>query len=358
MVNFQLVHTDFNNNILLILIVVLVLLYFICPLISNAINKNINNNRANNRTDNRTNHHNKHRKPHGENCNKRDIESYSSDNNYNEDRDYNNYNDISETKSNAYNNGDNHMGSRNSNINTAVYGTDGCPAGNCRIRASEVPVDGPFDDNYLMETLNTSSDTVDVASSRSKTTQPPAVVNTPVSRRKMPYPSGSSYSDANLCTELGQDYDLADDTNREIIRQKMLDGNCPIKEGFYFYPYALTFDKDNQMPKNSGLILHDNKCCKSCCSQSWPVPFDVNDCPTCTNGKPKYMSNSYSCQGPNGAGCICMTPKERNYLVTRGNNAGTVSPVVANPDSAHMQYAGDPSDAPPTNPQSESPPRL
>lgn len=89
---------------------------------------------------------------------------------------------------------------------------------------------------------------------------------------------------------------------------------------FYPLPYAMHKNTEDYYPKNSSLLFSNNKCCKSCCKNLWPLPFDVDDCPTCKNGNEKYVLSNYTCQGENGSGCVCVTKNEGDLLDRRGNN--------------------------------------
>ena len=88
----------------------------------------------------------------------------------------------------------------------------------------------------------------------------------------------------------------------------------------YPMPYAMHKNKKDYYPKNSSLLFANNKCCKSCCKQLWPLPFDVNDCPTCVNNNEQYVLSNYTCQGENGSGCVCVNKNEADFLDGRGNN--------------------------------------
>lgn len=93
-----------------------------------------------------------------------------------------------------------------------------------------------------------------------------------------------------------------------------------ITEPFYALPYAMHKNKEEYYPPNSALLFANNKCCKSCCKNLWPLPFDVDDCKTCKNSKEKYVLSNYTCQGENGSGCVCVTKEEADLLDRRGNN--------------------------------------
>jgi hypothetical protein len=99
----------------------------------------------------------------------------------------------------------------------------------------------------------------------------------------------------------------------------MLTGD-DLNESFYALPYAMNKDKEDYYPKDSGLLFNNNKCNKSCCNQLWPVPFDTDHDETCNNNGEKYVPSNYMCQGEHGAGCVCVTEKEADYLDSRGLN--------------------------------------
>jgi len=89
---------------------------------------------------------------------------------------------------------------------------------------------------------------------------------------------------------------------------------------FYALPYAMYKDTNEYYPKDSALLFGNSKCCKSCCKNLWPLPFDVDDCPTCKDGKEDYVLSNYMCQGENGSGCVCVDKTKADFLDRRGNN--------------------------------------
>lgn len=108
-----------------------------------------------------------------------------------------------------------------------------------------------------------------------------------------------------------------------ILKPMLFPKNKKITEpfgSFYALPYAMHKNKEDYYPKDSALLFSNNKCCKSCCKNLWPLPFDVDDCETCKDSKEKYVSSNYTCQGENGSGCVCVTEEEANLLDRRGNN--------------------------------------
>ena len=102
-----------------------------------------------------------------------------------------------------------------------------------------------------------------------------------------------------------------------LILRPILFPKKKTKEPFYVLPYAEHKKTEDYYPKDSKLLFADNKCCKSCCKNSWPLPFDAKDCDTCSKN---YIASNYMCQGKNGSGCVCLTEEEGDYLDRRGNN--------------------------------------
>jgi hypothetical protein len=93
------------------------------------------------------------------------------------------------------------------------------------------------------------------------------------------------------------------------------------RENFYVLPYAENKKTEDYYPKDSMLLFAKNKCAKSCCKNMWPLPFEVDDAELCDkNGKRKYVPLNYSCQGENGAGCVCVTERESRILDSRAHN--------------------------------------
>lgn len=109
------------------------------------------------------------------------------------------------------------------------------------------------------------------------------------------------------------------------------------KEGFYAFPYAMYKNKDEYYPPNTDLLFAGNKCCKSCCKNLWPVPFDVDDCKTTKDGKPLYVSSVYTCNGEKGSGCVCVKPEQADFLDRRGNNKRSGERVMFEDDM--MNYS-------------------
>jgi hypothetical protein len=73
-------------------------------------------------------------------------------------------------------------------------------------------------------------------------------------------------------------------------------------------------------------VLGDNKlsnslCSKSCCSDQYPTPFKLKrDEMVCDNKKDFVPSNLFCNNAWQDSGCLCLTKKQSNFLVNRGNN--------------------------------------
>lgn len=77
---------------------------------------------------------------------------------------------------------------------------------------------------------------------------------------------------------------------------------------------------------NGGMGLNYNMCSKSCCSQQYPPPFELEKDAMVEKMKDKFVPNNYMCNNSwNNSGCVCMTAKQRDYIEGRGGN-GTKPP--------------------------------
>ena len=63
-----------------------------------------------------------------------------------------------------------------------------------------------------------------------------------------------------------------------------------------------------------------NQCSASCCTDQWPVPFDLpNDLIDADKGD--FVPSDYSCNnGLQNSGCLCMNKGQGIFLQNRGNN--------------------------------------
>lgn len=124
-----------------------------------------------------------------------------------------------------------------------------------------------------------------------------------------------------------------------ILRPILFPKKKKVEEPFYVLPYAEQKNTEDYYPKDTKLLFADNKCCKSCCKNLWPLPFDAGDCDTCGN---KYIASNYMCQGKNGSGCVCVTKEEGDYLDRRANNKMyKADSLYADDDITHSMWKPD-----------------
>lgn len=73
---------------------------------------------------------------------------------------------------------------------------------------------------------------------------------------------------------------------------------------------------------NRSVIIGNNMCSKSCCSQQYPTPFQLDHDIKVCNSTDKFVPNSYKCNNTwQDSGCICLTQKQKEFLESRGGNA-------------------------------------
>jgi hypothetical protein len=78
-------------------------------------------------------------------------------------------------------------------------------------------------------------------------------------------------------------------------------------------------DIDALPPVDKG--LNYNLCSKSCCSQQWPVPFDLKPDPLVEKGAKDFVPSSYMCNNAwQDSGCLCMTKDQSQFLANRGQS--------------------------------------
>jgi hypothetical protein len=124
-----------------------------------------------------------------------------------------------------------------------------------------------------------------------------------------------------------------------ILKPILFPRKKKVEEPFYVLPYAEQRNTEDYYPKDTKLLFADNKCCKSCCKNLWPLPFDAKDCDTCSG---KYIASNYMCQGKNGSGCVCVTKEEGDYLDRRANNKIYRSNTLyADDDITHAMWKSD-----------------
>lgn len=73
----------------------------------------------------------------------------------------------------------------------------------------------------------------------------------------------------------------------------------------------------DEVPTNDG--IGGDICSKSCCDTQWPLPFKIEVEPNVCSSKQEYYPSTYSCNDSvNDVGCLCMTKKQKDLLVNRG----------------------------------------
>jgi hypothetical protein len=84
--------------------------------------------------------------------------------------------------------------------------------------------------------------------------------------------------------------------------------------------YGIADDLDDGGGGSFG--LHNNLCSKSCCSEQYPLSFNMpTDELVCAN-KEKYVPTNYKCNNAwQDSGCVCLTEKQGQFLSDRGGNA-------------------------------------
>lgn len=69
------------------------------------------------------------------------------------------------------------------------------------------------------------------------------------------------------------------------------------------------------------LGLISSLCSKSCCTQQYPLPFELPDDKLVKNSKINYVRTGYTCNnGFQDTGCLCMTQEQSDFLKKRGQN--------------------------------------
>ena len=96
------------------------------------------------------------------------------------------------------------------------------------------------------------------------------------------------------------------------------------------------FDDDDAppitiIPPNSYLLddgnegktgLHSSRCSKSCCSQQYPIPFNLSYQQDVCGAETEFVPNNLMCNNAwNDSGCLCLTKDQANNLADRGGNA-------------------------------------
>lgn len=84
-------------------------------------------------------------------------------------------------------------------------------------------------------------------------------------------------------------------------------------------------DKEDNFYLEDGLdgnmLLHNNYCSKSCCSEQYPTSFKLQYDKKICNSKDEYVPTNLMCNsGDHGTGCLCMKKEQAEFLASRGGN--------------------------------------
>ena len=90
------------------------------------------------------------------------------------------------------------------------------------------------------------------------------------------------------------------------------------------YRYKNATYGDNYFLDDGGdgtLGLISSFCSKSCCTDQYPLPFEMPDDKLIKNSGIKYVQTNYTCNnGFQDTGCLCMTKEQSDFLKSRGRN--------------------------------------
>lgn len=68
--------------------------------------------------------------------------------------------------------------------------------------------------------------------------------------------------------------------------------------------------------------LQYNMCSKSCCSDQYPLPFDMPKDKEIIENKSEFVPSNYMCNNAwQNSGCVCLTKHQANFISSRGGNA-------------------------------------
>jgi hypothetical protein len=87
--------------------------------------------------------------------------------------------------------------------------------------------------------------------------------------------------------------------------------------------------RENFMGLDTNAKLDRNICSKSCCKQSYPVPFMNQYDPRVPNPD-DYIRTNLMCNYGEGSGCLCTTKKQKDYISSRAGNVGTCNGCYPN----------------------------
>ena len=91
-------------------------------------------------------------------------------------------------------------------------------------------------------------------------------------------------------------------------------------------PWGETNDKYGAADMIGGTMGIENPICsRACCAPQWPTPFDVPVDAITQSIKEPLIGTSYACNNSwQNSGCMCLTQKQSDHLLSRGGNAGLI----------------------------------
>ena len=99
-----------------------------------------------------------------------------------------------------------------------------------------------------------------------------------------------------------------------------------IPKNDYFTQWGSMGQADITLNQGSGTegiekyTLGQNQCSAACCTNQWPVPFELPEM-LCAGNKSEFVPSGYYCNdGINNSGCLCMKKDQANFLQSHGLN--------------------------------------
>jgi len=89
------------------------------------------------------------------------------------------------------------------------------------------------------------------------------------------------------------------------------------------YGVAETIDQGELSDGEGGnYTLATNICSPSCCSNQYPLPFELKDDKFVCNNKNEFIPSGYVCNNSwQNSGCMCITKGQAEFINNRGGNA-------------------------------------
>lgn len=111
-------------------------------------------------------------------------------------------------------------------------------------------------------------------------------------------------------------------TNANQDKSIGMDDDLKIPFSYKNATYGDNYFLDDGYDGSLGLI--SSFCSKSCCTEQYPLPFELPDDKLVKASGLDYVQTSYTCNnGFQDTGCVCMTKKQAEFLGSRGLNAST-----------------------------------